>query len=176
MNIVDWAIVFASLMFFVVLAMYVRKYTKSVADFLAAGRFAGRYMLTISEGMAGLGAISIVAYFEQHYVAGFCPVWWGWLITATYIIMSLLGWVIYRYRQTRVMTMAQFFEVRYSKSFRIYAGFVAYIAGILNFAIFPAVGARFFIYFCDIPSTVSLGGLSLSSFSLILAFLLLTIL
>jgi hypothetical protein len=36
------------------------KFVKSVVDFLSAGRAAGRYMVTISQGMAFIGAITIV--------------------------------------------------------------------------------------------------------------------
>lgn len=47
--------------------------------------------------------------------------------------------------------MAQFLEMRYSKRFRILAGITAFIAGTLNFGLFPAVGVRFFMYFCGPP-------------------------
>ena len=70
MHAIDWLIVFGLLMFIVGLAFYTRKYTQSVADFLAANRCAGRYVLCISDGIAGVGAISIVACFEMYYAAG----------------------------------------------------------------------------------------------------------
>jgi len=65
-----------------------------------------------------------------------------------YFLLALSGWVVYRYRATRAFTMAQFFEMRYSRKFRIYAGILAWVSGIINFGIFPSVGARFFINFC----------------------------
>jgi SSS family solute:Na+ symporter len=68
-----------------------------------------------------------------------------------YLFVSLSGWVIYRYRETRAMTLAQFFEMRYSRNFRVFAGLVGWVSGVINFGIFPSVGARFFIYFCGIP-------------------------
>jgi SSS family solute:Na+ symporter len=50
-----------------------------------------------------------------------------------------------------VLTLAQFFEVRYSKKFRVFAGFVTFASGVMNFGIFPAVSARFMVYFCGLP-------------------------
>ena len=74
------------------------------------------------------------------------------------IIIAMTGWVQYRYRQTRAMTMAQFMEIRYSRHFRLFAGFLCFFSGLLNFGIFPAVGGRFFQYFCGLPPyMVSLG-------------------
>jgi SSS family solute:Na+ symporter len=149
----DWAIVCALLTFIVSCAFYTKRYTQSVADFLAANRCAGRYLLSISEGIAGLGAISVVAWFEMYYEAGFTATWWELMMAPIGLIMALSGWVIYRFRQTRALTLAQFFEVRYSRNFRIFAGLCLWVSGIVNFGIFPAVGARFFIHFCGLPNT-----------------------
>jgi len=82
--------------------------------------------------------------------------------------ISVSGWVLYRFRQTRALTMAQFFEIRYSRNFRIFAGALAFLSGIINFGIFPAVSARFFIHFCGLPKTVDLLGLPISTFALVM--------
>lgn len=55
--------------------------------------------------------------------------------------------------------MAQFFEIRYSRGFRIFAGFLAFVSGVVNYALFPAVGSRFMIYYCGFPDYFSIGSL-----------------
>ncbi|MEX1118546.1 MAG: hypothetical protein WEB60_07100 [Terrimicrobiaceae bacterium] len=132
-------------------ALYTRRYTKSVADFLSANRCAGRYLLTIAGGMAGIGAISIVASWEQFYQAGFTAMFWGQMLAPIGLVMALTGWIIYRYRETRAMTLAQFLEMRYSRKFRLFSGILCWVSGILNYGIFPAVTGRFIIYFLGIP-------------------------
>jgi len=154
MGLIDWSIVFGLLLLLTATSLFTRKYTRSVADFLAANRCVGRYLLCVSEGIAALGAISIIAVFEMFYNGGFSIVWWGFMLLGVTYAMFLSGWVFYRFRQTRALTLAQFLEVRYSKKFRIFAGIVCWLSGIINFGIFPAVGARFFIYFCDLPDTL----------------------
>jgi SSS family solute:Na+ symporter len=154
MHWIDWAVVVGLVVFLTWTAIYTKKYTLSVADFLAANRCARRYLLSVAQGMAGVGAISIVAGFEMYYKAGFTAAWWQLITVIVTTVIFLSGWVFYRFRQTRALTMAQFLEMRYSKKFRIFAGLVAYLSGIINFGIFPAVGARFFIHFCGLPDTI----------------------
>ncbi len=176
MHLIDWGIVLGLLIVIVVTAVATKRYTQSVADFLAANRCAGRYLLCISQGTAGLGAISIVAFFEMFYAAGFTADWWMLMMSPLALLIALSGWVIYRYRETRAMTMAQFFEVRYSKGVRVFAGILGWVAGIVNFGIFPAVGARFFIYFCGLPHyPVMIGGSEIDLVYAGLIFLLLAI-
>lgn len=149
----DWAI-FAAMYLTVVGAVLATKgRMQSVADYLAAGRGAGRYLLAISTGMAMVGAISIVAMMEQGYESGFTLIWWGFSTAIVLMLIAATGWVNYRFRRTRCLTLAEFFERRYSRRFRIFAGAIAFLAGIINFGIFPAVGARFFIYFMGLPES-----------------------
>ncbi|SVC93708.1 uncharacterized protein METZ01_LOCUS346562, partial [marine metagenome] len=145
---------------------------KSVTDFLVAGRSAGRYVVSISSGVAGLGAITIVNYMEMNYIAGFSMSWWGMTSALVLLFITVSGWVIYRFRQTRCMTLAQFFEQRYSRKFRIFTGIVAFSAGLINFGIFPAVGARFFIYFCGLPDTIPIIIFDVNTFSFLMIILL----
>ena len=160
MHWIDWTIVGALWVVLVVTLIVCQRYVKSTADFLAANRCAGRYLLAITSGIAGIGAISVVANFEQYYVAGFAPIWWSFLSGPLGLIISITGWVYYRFRETRCLTMAQFFEVRYSRNFRVFCGILGWFSGVLNYGIFPAVSVRFFIYFCDLPAVFYIPGIN----------------
>ncbi|MFT5234393.1 MAG: SSS family solute:Na+ symporter [Candidatus Krumholzibacteriia bacterium] len=154
----DWLIVAAVFIGVIALGIFTQRFMRSIADFLAAGRSAGRYLITISYGVANLGAITVLAFFEQNYAAGATLMWWEALLQVGLLIAMLSGWVIYRFRQTRCLTLAEFFERRYGRKFRIFAGLLAFIAGVLNFAIFPLIGSKFFVFFCGLPVEVSLFG------------------
>ena len=168
----DWGILFATLAFMVLGVVFTKSYMRSVADFLSAGRTAGRYLVSIAEGIAALGAITIIAEFEMNYEAGFAMTWWGFTMAVFILIVTVSGWVIYRFRETRALTMAQFFEMRYNRQFRVFAGIVSFFAGLLNFGIFPSVGARFFMYFAGLPETFSLFGIAISTFAVTMIILL----
>ena len=173
MHPIDWSIVAALTIFITGMAIYSRRYTRSVADFLAANRCAGRYLLTIARGEVGASAVAMVAYFELFYQAGFTGIWWQMMALPTTLIIVLSGFVIYRFRQTRAMTVAQFFQMRYSRRFRIFMGFLAFTAGIINFGIFPAVGARFFIHYCGLPVVLgTIGPLTIGTYPVVMMILL----
>jgi len=79
MSLIDWIIVIGFLVFVVAMGYRTKKYSGSVANFLAAGRCAGRYLIAVAGGVAGWGAISAVAAFELYYIevvfpsnGGFC--------------------------------------------------------------------------------------------------------
>jgi len=176
LSLIDWLIAFLSILVLFFGVRLSKKFVKSVVDFLSAGRSAGRYMITVSQGMAAIGAITIVGQWEMNYVAGFALRWWEFTMAVVLLIITVSGWVIYRFRQTRALTIAQFLEIRYSRNFRIFAGILAFISGLLNFGIFPAVSARFLIYFCGLPLSFSFAGLELSTFPLVMAaFLLISV-
>lgn len=168
----DWSIIAVFFIFITAVATYTRKYTRSVSDFLSASRCAGRYLLTVSGDMANLAAIAIVANFQMYYHAGFTVTWWQQMTMPIGIIIAITGFVIYRFRQTRAMTLAQFFEMRYSKRFRMFAGFMIFISGVLNFGIFPAVGTQFFMNFCGFHESFSVAGFSIRTYPFLMAMLL----
>ncbi len=165
----DWTIVGVLLAVLTVAALYTRRFATSVSGFLAANRCAGRYLISVAYNMAQLGVITLVWYFQQGYDVGFTAIWWGLMEGPAMIVMALTGWVIYRFRQTRAMTLAEFFEMRYSRRFRVFAGLVAFLSGIINYGIFPGVAARFFIALCGFPDQFVIAGFLCDTF---LAFML----
>jgi len=172
MHLLDWIIVCLPLLIVAWISFYTRQFMTGVADFLAAGRVAGRYVVAVSSGEAAMGLISVVAVFELYFKSGFAIGFWNTLTAPVSLAIALTGFCIYRYRETRAMTMGQFFEIRYSRSFRIFAGALQALSGIINYGLFPAVGARFLVYFLDLPQIVPFLGHDWPTFALLMAFFL----
>lgn len=165
----DWLMLIMPTAALLVIGWKVQRHMRAVSDFMAGGRVAGRYLLTTADGAAGLGLISVVALFEQWYKSGFAIGFWSAVSIPIGMVMGLVGFVTYRFRETRAMTLAQFFEMRYSKPVRIVAGALVYLSGLINYAIFPAVTGRFFVYYCNLPLTYSFLGLELSTYGTVMA-------
>lgn len=160
----DGSIILILFLILTFIILWMQKYSASVADFLAANRCAGRYLLTVANGAVGLGFISIIGSWEIYYKVGFSGIWWQlMLLPAVGMLLSVSGFVTYRFRATRAMTMAEFFELRYSRKFRIFAGIVAWFSGILNYGIFPAIAGRCLIYLLGLPiHTIQLCGIEIN--------------
>ena len=163
---IDWAIIGLLLSSLIGITLYSKRYVLGVADFLAANRMAGRYLLTVSSGFGG--AISLVAMWEMVYDAGLPTQWWNMMSIPLGLLISLTGFVIYRFRQTRAFTLAQFLEVRYSRNFRFFAGILCWLSGIFNYGVFPAVTSRFIIYFFGLPEYFQLWEFEISMFPTIM--------
>lgn len=169
MHWVDWAIVIVPLLFVLAVAVYTRRYTRSVADFLSAGRCAGRYLLANARGESDSGLANSMSQFEVIMVSAFMLSFWQKIQIPVTILIGISGFVLYRFRETRALTLAQFLEMRYSRSFRLFMGGLAFVAGILNYGIFPAVSARFFVYFLNLPATVHVARFDVPTSALIMA-------
>lgn len=164
---IDWAIIVGLFVFLTWLTLVTKKYVRSVADFLAANRLAGRYLLCVSQGLNG--SIGTIAAWEMMYAAGLPTQWWGMMGIPVGLLIGLTGFIVYRFRQTRALTLAQFMEMRYSRRFRFFSGLLCWISGVLNFGIFPAVTARFIIYFFGLPQTVHFGPIDVSMLAVVMA-------
>lgn len=156
----DWAIIGGLVLLFLGIGLWTKRYTRSVSGFLAADRCGGRYLLSTAYNIAGVGAITFVATWEANYEAGRALGWWGLMMYPLAAVVGLSGWVIYRYRRTRALTMGQFFEIRYSRKFRLFASIIAWTAGVMSYGLAPAITARFLVAFCGFPSEVSLLGVT----------------
>lgn len=172
MTTLSWLIVIIPVAVILGMAFYSRRYVRDVSDYLACGRVAGRYVIAVGDLTAGLSVITLVALCEQNYQTGMAIGYWNALMTPVWIFMSLGGYCIYRFRQTRCLSVGQFLELRYSRRFRIVACAIRTIAEMVANAIGPAVAVRFFIYFMGIPHRIDVWGYSIPTYGILVALLL----
>ncbi len=164
MYLIDWLFVGLPLLVVAGVTIYANRYLKSVADFMSGGRLAGRYLLSTARSEMGAGAIGYVAMFEWFSKGGFPVTWWGQIASPVGLILAITGFVVYRYRQTRALTLAQFFEMRYTRHFRLATGILGFIAGILNFGVIPVIGGKFMVHFLDLPQVIHVFSLGVPTY------------
>ena len=172
MNWISWCIAIIPIVIIISVGLYSHKYVRGVADFLAAGRVAGRYVISVGDLESGLGIITLVALVEEKYQCGFALGFWGGVTVPISMVMALTGYCIYRFRETRVLSLGQFLEMRYSRRFRIFAAALRTISEMLANAIGPAIAARFFIYFIGLPHSLNFWGMTVSTFGVLMVLVL----
>ena len=166
---IDWVVVAFPLLTVLYVGWRAQRHMKAVSDFTSGGRVANRYVICVASGEAAMGLISVVAMWEMYYKSGFSVSFWNTISAPIGLIMGLVGFCIYRFRETRCLTLAQFFEVRYSRGMRFYSGVISALSGVVNYAIFPAVGARFIMHFANLPQRTEIFGAGFSTYGLLLA-------
>lgn len=165
MHPIDWLCLCLPLLVALIIGLRTRRHLASVADFMSGSRLAGRYLLAVARGELWAGAVMFVAAFEVISRSGFTVAgWWTWVQVPALLIVAVSGFVTYRYRQTRALTLAQFFELRYSRGYRLFAGSLGFFAGIVNFGFTPAIGARAMVYFLGLPPILQLGSWALPTY------------
>ena len=169
MNWIDWILFAIPIAIVLAAAVKAQRYVHGVADFLSAGRIANRYVLCVADGEAGFGLVTLVGCLEAYYNSGFAYGFWRTILLPLGMALGLVGFASYRFRETRAMTLGQFFEMRYSRSFRKTACGIQLVSCFLNYAIFPAVSARFLMYFMRLPVSFSVCGFQISTFSATMA-------
>ncbi len=174
MSLMDWFFPLALVLGLAIVGISTRKYGKSVAGFLAANRCAGRYLIALADARASIGLITLAWYFQQNYDVGYTSIWWGLAEGPVMIFLALTGWVAYRFRRTRALTLAQFLEMRYSRSFRVFCGFVAFAAGLLNYGVFPGISARFLMHLTGMPETFLVSGWAVDTYAALMVVMLST--
>ncbi len=164
----DWMIVLIPMAFVMYMGYYSRRYIKGVADFLSAGRICGRYVISVGDVANGLAVIGLVAFIEAYYKTGIAVSFWSNLLLPLTIVISLTGYCVYRFRETRALSLGQFLEMRYNRPLRIFAAALRSLSEMLANMICPAIAARFFIYYLDLPHKINLFGLAIPTFMIVI--------
>jgi len=146
------------------ISLYCRRYIRDVADFLSAGRVAGRYVICVGGMEEALGIMALVQMMERNYLCGFAIAFWNIAIVALNMVLNLSGWCTYRFRETRAMSFGQFLEMRYNRAVRIVASVMRAVADTLTEILLPSLAARFFIYFFDLPFSFRFLGFEISTY------------
>jgi solute:Na+ symporter, SSS family len=135
-GIIDWIFTIAYLLGSVAVGLWAKRYVENLAGYMVAGR-----KVKVSLGIATfvateLGTVTFVYYGELGYVAGFSGFLIGILALIAYVIVGQTGFIIEGLRRLRVMTVPEFYELRYSRRVRLLGGIILFLGGVLNMGIF----------------------------------------
>jgi len=140
---VDWAIVVVYLLVSVVVGVYANKYISQLSDFLVAGRTIRIYLGIATMTGTEIGLITLMYAAGDGFNKGFASFHIGIVWGVGTIFLGLTGFVVYRLRQLGVMTIPEYYGMRYNVPVRWLGGLILALAGILNMGLFLRAGADF---------------------------------
>jgi len=133
---IDWVVTAAYLLGTVAIGIWAKRYVENLAGYLVAGRKVKSSLGIATFVATELGTVTFVYYGELGYVAGFSAFIIGILSMAGYVLVGHTGFIIAALRRLRVMTIPEFYEIRFSRKVRLVGGIVLFLGGVLNMGIF----------------------------------------
>lgn len=140
---IDWIIVVGYLAVSLAIGVLGKRYIGNVEHFLVAGRELGLYIGIATLAATEIGTITYMYNGELGYKYGFASFAAALISGVVMIIVGRTGFVISRFRQLKLMTVPEYFEVKYSRGLRIVTGFLVALGGILNMGVFLKVEGEF---------------------------------
>lgn len=131
----------------IVVGTVARGAVKGIADFLVAGRALKTHMAVATMVSTGLGLVTVMYFAEEGFKNGFAPFIIGVIAMTSNVIIGRTGFIVSRLRYLQVMTVPEFYEVKYSRGVRLLGGILLALAGTLNMGLFPILGSKFVVGF-----------------------------
>jgi SSS family solute:Na+ symporter len=140
---IDWAIVITYLAATLATGLYGRRFVGGIADFLVAGRELGLYLAVATLAATEIGTITFMYYAELGYKTGYASFVNGLIAGLVMIFLGRTGFIVKRLREMQLMTVPEFFQVKFSRNLRVFVGILVATGGILNMGVFLRIEGTF---------------------------------
>src|SRR6185503_10417135 len=139
----DWTIVGAYLAASVTVGLLGKRYVGKLSHYLVAGRELGLYVGIATLAATEIGTITFMYNAELGYKYGFAAFAAAMISGLVMIFVGRTGFVIRRFRELKLMTVPEYFEIKYSRGLRIVTGILVALGGILNMGVFLKIEGEF---------------------------------
>lgn len=150
--VIDWVIVIAYLAGSLVIGIVAKKFVGNLSHFLVAGRELGLHVGIATLAATEIGTITFMYFAELGYKAGFAAFCTAMISGIVMIIVGRTGFIVSRFRELKLMTVPEYFEVKYSQGLRIVTGILVAVGGILNMGVFLKIEGQFLTIVSGIDS------------------------
>ena len=139
----DWTIVGVYLAASVSVGLLGKRYVGKLSHYLVAGRELGLYVGIATLAATEIGTITFMYNAELGYKYGFAAFAAAMISGLVMIFVGRTGFVIRRFRELKLMTVPEYFEIKYSRGLRIVTGILVALGGILNMGVFLKIEGEF---------------------------------
>jgi len=142
-SILDWCIVIGYLIAIVGIGVYIRKYIASATDFMVAGRGLKTFLAIATMIGTELGLVTVMYSSQKGFTGGFAAFHIAFAAAIVTLFVGISGFIVVPLRRLKVMTIPEFYEMRFGRDIRILGGIILALSGILNMGMFLKAGSLF---------------------------------
>lgn len=139
----DWVIVAAYLAGTVAIGVYANRFIRDMSDYVVAGRSLKSYLGIATMIGSELGLVTVMYSAQKGFTGGLAAFHIGVVAGLVTLLVGLTGFIVVPLRRLKVMTIPEFYELRFSRGVRIMGGLLLAVGGILNMGLFLKAGALF---------------------------------
>lgn len=141
----DWSIVVAYLVISIIVGIWANRYVGSIAGYLVAGRTLRIRLALATMTGTEIGLVTVMYSAELGFTQQYASLYLALYELLILLFIGLTGIVVYRLRESRVLTIPEFYQKRYSRGVRVLGGTMMVMSGVLNMGLFLKAGALFLI-------------------------------
>lgn len=139
----DWVIVAVYLGGCVAAGLYVKRFVADMGDYVVAGRSLNSFLSIATMLGSEIGLVTVMYAAQKGFTGGFASFYIGLFGGVLCLVVGLTGLFVVPLRRLGVMTIPEFYELRFSRGVRIFGGLILALTGILNMGMFLRTGALF---------------------------------
>lgn len=135
-HLVDWLILVAYLTGTVFIGLRARKYVENMEGYYVAGRRVKVALGSATLIATEIGIVTFMYFGQLGYLTGYSCFILGLIGFFGYMVIGNSGFIVSGLRRLRVITIPEFYELRYNKSVRWLGGVLLFLGGVLNMGVF----------------------------------------
>lgn len=142
-HLLDWLILFLYLGLSGFIGIRAKKYVENMDGYFVAGRRVKVALGTATLIATEIGVVTFMYFAELGYVSGFSCFALGIIGFLGYMVIGKTGFIVSGLRRLNVITIPEFYEMRYGKNVRVLGGILLFLGGVLNMGIFLKMDGLF---------------------------------
>ncbi len=122
-----------------------KRYINTIDDFIVAGRKIGTGLGIATMMGTEMGLVTVMYSAQKGFIGGFAAFHIAVIAGFVTFLVGVTGFIVYKLRETKVLTIPEYYERRFNKKVRILGGIMLALGGILNMGLFLKVGSMFIV-------------------------------
>jgi solute:Na+ symporter, SSS family len=147
----DWGIVAVYLALSVAIGIIANRYVADMADYVVAGRGIRTALGVATLTGTELGLVTVMYSAQKGFTGGFAAFHIGLAAGVVTLFVGMTGFIVVGLRRHKVLTIPEFYGIRFGTSARVLGGVLLAAGGILNMGMFLNAGAKFIVGITGLP-------------------------